>query len=295
MPAEKILRDFFSLFKTTYAILCRHPNLLSPLIFVLFIHLFILEILYFAPRYPLSIFFGPIIIKLEGLNYLDYPYHFILLTKWFQKLQIPIWVIFTSFFLGVMINIIEVINSDKKLKISNVYRQTLASYVHIFFMSSIILACVRGLIFIYGLMIKRAALIRSEEGIYYILKRLVLEGTPYAFLFFSIVVTTIFAFVLPIIILEKRKFYSAFILNFRYLWGSFWRLFFTIFLVHLLYVPIIILTHNRKLFEHVLIPDMWLGIVIAGIGVMLIIDGFVYTAITTEYLMIKESREDEKN
>ena len=57
-----VLRLTFNLFKPEY------QQIFYPFIIIVFINLFVLEILYFSARYPLSIFFAPIIGRIFGAS-----------------------------------------------------------------------------------------------------------------------------------------------------------------------------------------------------------------------------------
>jgi len=71
-----------------------NPIILIPFLTIAFIQLFILEILYFAPRYPLRVFFGPIIERFWGEGFLHYPFYLTVIPKIFQLIQIPIYLLF---------------------------------------------------------------------------------------------------------------------------------------------------------------------------------------------------------
>lgn len=269
--------------------LFNNPVIFFPFCVVAFIQILALEILFFAPRYPLSIFFGPIISKMRGDIFLHYPYNFLLLTEWFQKIQLPIYVFFTSFFIGSAVAIIQHINNDEGVRVKDVFRRTFSAYVHLLVIALISVSVLFGLSHVYRLLMNRAVLIRSTSGIYFILKQVILVGAPYFNLLQAVFVTTLFAFVIPIIIIEKKKVGEAIILNFKNLWGSFWFLLTIIALPLLLYLPILLMrTASRHLNQEIL-PEAWGVFLLIGTLILLFIDATQYTAITTLYLYKKES------
>lgn len=266
-----------------------HPVILFPFAIVAFLQLLILEILLFSNRYPLSIALGPLI-RFNGEVFMHYPYNFVFITNWFQKAQIPLYVLFIVYFYGVAVSIIEAINLEKRVNLKSIFRKTLSTYVHLFIAGAISVTIMIVFSKLYDLVAARAMTIRSKSGIFFMIKKLVLDGAPFVNLGFAILVTTLFAFLIPIIVLERKKIFSAVVLNFKYLWGSFWFLLSVVLIPSLLYTPVLLLKLNGKFFNEFFIPEVWLIVLIVGIFVMLFIDTIVYTSITTYYLLRREAK-----
>ena len=221
---------------------------------------------------------------------MHYPFNYVLLNKWFQQVQVPVYVIFNSFFIGAAVLIIHNINNDKSVKMKTVFKKTLSSYIHLIVACVVAVVVLFGLSSFYGLLMRRALTIRSISGIFFMIKQAVLLGAPYVNLLFAVIVTSVFAFVIPIIVIEKKKVFSAIILNFKNLWKSFFVVFTVIFLSGLIYVPILLLRSSGQLFRTVMIPEAWGITLIISVFVSLFIDALQYTAITTFYLLKKESK-----
>ena len=66
-----------------------NPVILIPFLTIAFVQLLALEILYFAPRFPLSAFFNPLIRTLWGGEFVHYPSNLMILPILFQKIQVP--------------------------------------------------------------------------------------------------------------------------------------------------------------------------------------------------------------
>jgi hypothetical protein len=266
-----------------------NPIILLPFVTIAFIQMLILEILYFAPQFPLVTFFGPLIQKLEGEVFLHYPQNLIILPKWFQTAQFFIYIFISSFLIGVAIAIIANINNNKKSSFGMAARQTLSQYVHLVLAAIMTFAVFYFFSSVYSMIIRRALQIQSKTGIFYIMKATVIYGAPYFNLLIGVLVTAIFAFLFPIIIIEKKKIFSALILNFKSLWKSFWFLFFVVLIPTLFYVPVILLRNNLGAVIHLTFEGMRMIVLILSTLVMLFIDATVYTAITTLYLLKKEN------
>ncbi|MCK5082424.1 MAG: hypothetical protein KAR31_05915, partial [Candidatus Omnitrophica bacterium] len=113
---------------------------------------------------------------------------------------------------------------------------------------------------------------------------------PYVNVLIGIFITTLFAFVFPVIMIEKKKIFAAIIGNFRALWGSCWFVFFMVAIPTLFYLPVIVLRTGISSPEMVVVfPSIQILALVLSVLVMFVIDMVVYTAITTYYLLKKEN------
>lgn len=266
-----------------------NPIILLPFFTTAFIQLLVLEIIYFSPRFPLSVFFGPLIKRLAGEAFMHYPYNFAIIPRVFQAIQIPIYIFISSFFIAAAVAIIAAVNNNQKITFAKACRQALSQYIHIVIAALISFSIFYGLNSVYGLVIRRAIQIRSVEGIFFIIKTVVLNAAPYINALIGIFVTALFAFMFPVIIIEKKKIFAAIIWNFRTLWKSWWLMFFVVAAPMLLYLPVLVLRGGISTKMFVVLPAMRTLVLILSILVMCVIDAVVYTAITSYYLMKKEN------
>jgi len=283
----------FSLLKTSLYALSTHPAILFPFGLLAFIQLLILEILYFAPRYPLAIFFGPIIRRLAGESYMHYPQNFVLLQKWFAEswIQIPVYILFYSVGIGMAVLIISDINSQRKVRLPEIFKRTFAVYAHLMVAAGVTVGILYGFSVLYGLVMQRALQIRSISGIYFYIKMAVIYGAPLFQLLFSGIVTAALAFVIPLIMLEKRNVFSALWLNFRRYGRDLFTIFLVVFLSGLIYVPILLLKYFQQWYQAVRIPELLGVVAVLGVIVLFFVDAIQVTAITTYYLLDQETRE----
>ncbi len=265
------------------------PIILFPFITTAFIQLLVLEIIYFAPRFPLVYFFGPIIRRMAGETYLHYPQHLFLLPKWFQVAQYFLFIFVSSFLIAVAIEIIKNINNNKKTSFSSALRAILPQYVHVCLAAILTFLVFYVLAKLHGLVIVRALQIRSETGIFSLIKAIVLYGAPYLNLLIGTLVTAVFAFVLPIIVIDRKKVFQAIALNFKYLRGSFWFIFFIALIPMLFYIPVMLLQGNLSSIANLTFEGIRLLSPAISIIVLTLIDATVYTAITTHFLWKKET------
>lgn len=286
---QQAQKQIIPLLRESINSLVAHPIILLPFITTAFIQMLSLEIIYFAPRFPLAYFFGPIIRKIEGEAYLHYPQHLFILPKWFQIAQYFLFIFIGSFLIAVAIEIIRNINNNKKATFQNALRGMLPQYIHV-----CLAAAVTFLVFYFlskaqALIIGRALHIRSEAGIFHMLKAAVLYGAPYCNLLIGTFVTTVFAFVLPVIVIERKKVFQAIVLNFKYLRGSFWFIFWVVSIPMLFYVPILLLQGNLSSVANLTSEGVRLLSPALSIVILTLIDATVYTAITIHFLLTKET------
>ena len=278
-----ILGLSFNLFKR------EHQQIFFPFIIVIFINLFVLEILYFSPRSPLSIFFAPIISHIWGEGYLHYPMNILLLPKLFYYTQIVIFLFISSILTVLVVDMVAAINNDKTVSFKTSLRKTLPGYVYLVLYASLSLLFFKFFDSAYGLLLQRAMKIHSTTGIFSIIKKSVYYGAPYAQFLFSILVTACLIYVPILIILEKKKFLAALIGNFKILFGSFWLTFSLVLIPTFFYLPIILLRDNFQSLAEMTCPEIQVLIIFLGVVVTTGINIFIVTSATTYYLYKKEN------
>jgi len=279
-----------SLIKQAASTFVSNPVVLVPFITIAFLKLLLLEIFYFAPRYPLSVFFGPIIRRFWGEAYMHYPFNFAILPQLIRWPLVVTDIFLGSFFIAMAISIIYCLNNNKTVKIPAILRTTLAQYVHIIMNALLIFGVFYGLYRVYGLAIARALKIASKSGIFYIIKVTVLQGAPYVNLLIGVFVTALFAFVLPIIIIEKKKIHTALIANFKNASGSYVVIFALILIPTLFYIPVVLLRNSIPMIADSIFPGLRFLVLVLSVFVITIIDAIVYTSITMFYLLKKENK-----
>jgi len=285
-------RNPIALLRTSLATLLSNPPVILPFICIAFIQLFIFEVLMFSTRYPLNIFFGPIIRRIEGEIFLHYPFNYIVLIKWWQNsfLQSAFFVLISSVFLGAAVAAIDTINNNRTVNYNAVFRRSLSAYIHLILASALSVGTMFLVSALHGLVVGRALMIRSTEGMYFILKQLVVISAPYVNLLVAVVITTLFIYLIPAIIIDKKKIGGALVANFAMLRKSFGFTFMVVFLSALLYVPAILLKTFSPTIQKSILPEFWTIIPVLSVLISLFIDAIQYTALTTYYLLKKEEK-----
>ncbi len=262
-----------TLLKSASNSVLNHPVILLPFATIALVQLLILEILYFSVRQPLVSFFGPVI-RRAGEAYLHYPFNFVFLPELFQYFQVPIYIFISSFFTGTAVLIIADINNNKNVEWAASVKRTLSRYVHL------VTAAVIAWAVFYGAQVFYEYWFVTYFGI--------TQGRAMAHLFIGVAVTALFAFVFPLIMIEKKKVFSALFDNLKGLWNSWPSIFIIVLLPTLFYIPILLLKGNVMKVIDETFPEMVFVLLIIGIFALMIIDAIIYTAITTFYLWRRE-------
>jgi len=287
MSTKISIKQAFPILGSSISSLFKNPQILYPFGILAFIQLFIMEVLFFANRWPLVKIFGPIISRIKGAVYLHYPYNYELIHHWFQSSQIIIFLFFSSLFIGKAVMTVASVNRGESLG-DKMPALGLRRYINMMIAFLLIFFMMYGLTGIYGLLIRRAVRIQSTSGMYFFIKQAVLLGAPYFNLVFSIVLTAILAYVVPLIVLEKKNVFIAFGKNFMTIWPSFFALLTIVAVSSALYVPVLLVRSNQRWFSSFITPEGWQVFVIFSVFIMLFIDAVQYTAITTCYLLTKD-------
>ncbi|HOW36360.1 MAG TPA: hypothetical protein PL155_08120 [Candidatus Omnitrophota bacterium] len=284
-------KNVLILLRNSLNTLVAHPVIFFPLCITVFLQLLVLEILYFAPRWPLSVFFGPVIRKLFGEGFLHFPYNFQLIQHLFFYCQIPLYLFVDVFLVAVAIGIVVAINNDKPANPKIIFKKILPQYIHIF--AAALLTFLTTLIIIqgYDLLFARALRIRSETGIFFMIKSVIVYGRPYFGLLIDIFISAIFLYIVPLIVIEKLKIQKAFLQNFSYLKRAFLFTLGIVFIPTLVYIPVIMLRSIVSAGDLALkVPIMQAAVIILSILVKLFVEAVILTSVTTYYFLTKENK-----
>jgi len=279
-----------NLLRSSVNSLVSHPIILWPFVTIAFVQLIFVEILYFAPRFPLNNFFGPIIQRFFGEAYLHYPFNLVILSQLFQYGQIPLYIFVSSFFIAMGILIIFHINNNRRIHLRQVAQDTWAQYVHIVVAAIVMALALYWTYTLYGILAQKVLRSVVSMGIIPFLKVIIVKGSTFFYLLIGTFMTTLFAFVFPIIMIEKVKIFPAILKNFQNFISGGWTLWIVIFVSTLLYLPVLILRQNVLKLIDKSFPEISLLIVIFGILITIFMDAIIYTAITTYYLWQREHR-----
>lgn len=267
--------------------LLQNQSLLKPYLVSIFIQLLILEILFFATRFPLKILFEKIIRYVWGIQYIHYPWNLTLISPALQQIQILFFIFVSSFLIATATSLLNDINENKTPKPLAAAKNLLPLYLHIILLAALSYCFVWVLYQGYGLIYHRALMIGAKTGWKFILKAVIIFGTPYFNLILGALTTTLIAYAPAAIAIDRKKILSALKINFGLLRHSFLLSFGLILIPYLCFIPILFL---RSIAAITMIPEMTVWVLVVSIIAMVAIDAVVYTALATVYLLNKEDR-----
>ncbi len=275
--------------RSTFNTMVSYKKLYYPLVVLAFIQLLCLELLYFSPRFPLAAFFGPIIRNIWGEKYLHYPLNLVLLPKLFYYAQLVIYLFVGSFLLAVLSRLVVTYNNEGKVDVRKALRSCWPLYVHVLLATFLTFGIFHLLSMAYGMIIQRAFEIRSTAGIFFWIKQLVIQGAPYVQFIASILVTTLFVYVVPIIMVHQKKIASALIENFKVLGSSMWLSLVIVLIPSLFYIPILILRNHVGFLASLSGPEIQILVIVLSAIITIAVNAFIMAAATIFYLYKKES------
>lgn len=278
-----------SLLKSAISILASHRNLLYPFLLLGFIQLLVLELLYFYPRYPFKVFFGPLVSKLWTEQFMHYPYNLMLLPKLFHYVQGPIYIIIGYLLICTSIYAVSKINNGEKVHFKSDFAELFKrSYIHIFVISLLTYIVILSEGKIYQLLYDRAFEIRSVSGIYAFIKKIVISGEPVFQFVFNVLIISLFMYVYPLITIDKQKVFQAIGASIHIWRKSFLTTFLIVFIPLLFYMFILLLRNFISVEDS--FPETKVFIIIINIAALLFVDAVIYTAATLNLLLEKENR-----
>ncbi|MBP9853836.1 MAG: hypothetical protein KBD53_03085 [Candidatus Omnitrophica bacterium] len=285
MKQKKIQPKVIPILRSSFHLILTNKTIIFPYALILFFQLLILEILYFIPRWPLNVFFDPIISKLWSENSVHYPFNIALLPKLFYFATMPAYILLFSFLICMSISTIMMVNNDERPKLGKAFKRLLPYYVYIVVGAAIMLFVNVSLIHGFDLIFARATRLQSTTGPLYWLKMTIIHGAAYFKILLNILGTTLFAYVFPLIVIEKRNVFIAIFENLKYVFTAPIKTFFLVFFPTLLYVMIILFKGHVPMEAE--IPEMRVLYISLSALVTIFMDAMIYTSITTFYLLRK--------
>jgi hypothetical protein len=219
---------------------------------------------------------------------MHYPQNLALVPKLFQDAQYILYIVLNSYFIATSISVVQSINNSEELNVGKNFREALGRYFHIVVAAIILFGVFLGSRHLLGLVAERAGQIRSTSGNFFMLKTIIVTGMPYFMVLMGVVITTLFAYLTPIIIVEKKNVFIAFFRNFKVLWGSFFSILFIVLIPTLLYIPLLLLRSNLAAIAKITFPEIGILVVVLSIFLTMFIDATIYTAIALQFLYRKE-------
>ncbi|MBN2483170.1 MAG: hypothetical protein JXD21_03055 [Candidatus Omnitrophica bacterium] len=264
----------FKTWRDTWRIIRKQPVVFLPFIISGAVSLLVLYILFLAPQRPIAYLLAPPIRAIAGEKFLHYPFNFVLLPNLFRLGDLAV-----SAFLGMLMSAVSV------GMVADVYsRRTPSFLISLIVGFKRYFALVLLWIISFGII---AVVMKFLPHLFNLQARLGKSAFVAVSLCVSIVVQSLFVYMLPILIIDRKKLWGAFLENIRMLLS---RLVPTVILValpSLLYVPMLILKSYASLFARTGFPESVLIILAVGVIAALVIDYWITISITVYFLKNK--------
>jgi len=276
--------SLIKVYKITFQSLKNNPALFIPFIIFASLDFLALIFIYFAPRMPLRLVFGPIIKTFWGERFLHYPANFLLLPQLNSNIRMAISILFGSLLTGAAVAMIFGIYNKKQLKLKTAFKSALKNYIS--------LACI---VLIFSLLYYALAKIVTIVLVKYFISghtRLLFLGArawlgPVLFLINFILVVLIqsaFIYAIPILLIENKKLLKSITGSFALFKKLFLPTLILTALPILFYLPIVILQGNAGILINKFFPEIILLVSILGIIVNALIDLVITASCTVLYL-----------
>jgi hypothetical protein len=248
-----------------------------------------LIIVYFAPRMPLKLLFGPPIKALWGERFLHYPANFILMPKLVSLARIGLTVIIGSLLTGIATILVYNLYKNTKINLKSAFKLALKKYVSLF---TIVLLFTLIFYFLDKLTSKLLVkyFVSGHTRLLFLSARIWL-GPILTCLSFAIavIIQSAFIYAIPILLIEEETLTKSIIKSF----GLFKKLFVKTLLLAglpmLTYIPVVVLQSDPAFLIAKLFPEaVFLVSILSLVISSLIIDLFITLSSTQLYLMHKD-------
>lgn len=274
------------IWKVAFNAIKGNPVILLPFCISGVLKLIGLLVIFISIFYPLSLVFAPIIKTLWGEAYLHYPFNFNLMPRLFYYVQIGIYILIDGLLSGMAVWMVFRANEGKKPVFSEALKKVFPKYIILAGFLLTIFLIVYSISFGENLAI--AKLLRFKFMVI-LLKRGLLDFIKVFFNFFVIaLVETLFAFVIPFVVLGGRGFFKA-------IGGSFSlarKLFFTVFILIIIpttiSLPISLLKAGLPALMAKTLPEITFLVLAGGVVLTVFIDTIVTSSLAFLFLLRKD-------
>lgn len=281
---KKILRELFNAWAASAKIL-KQKQALFPFVITVLFEVIALVVIYYSPRYPLSIIFGPPIKRFWGEIYLHYPYNFVLMPKLLFYAEN-----LTDIFVGGLMSavvacfIFQSKEQHNAPKLASAFKKVLPRYFSILITAALNFILV---ILIYKLQQKGMIKIFAANPE----KKILLLGAAewvqigyYLTILIGVAAQTLLIYVIPIIAIESKNIFKAIWLGLLFSLKNFGISFLAVLIPIIVYMPMLILRNNLVIIMDKFMPEAALYVLLIGILLMALVNFWIIASITYVYL-----------
>lgn len=197
-----------TIWKAAFSALKNHPVILVPFAISGALKLTCLLVIFLSIFYPLSLVFAPIIKTLWGEVFLHYPFNFSLMPKFFYYVQVSVYIFLDSLLSGIAIWMVFQVNEGKKPRLIEGLKKAVSKYLTL---AGLLLAIFLIIAFIYyGERLLIYKILTKLKFVVLLMKSGMLDFiTVFVNFFIIVLVEMVFAFSMPFVMLEDKRFFKA--------------------------------------------------------------------------------------
>lgn len=289
MKGSLIDKLFFcgEVWKVSFKSMWQCPAIFLPFAFIALCEMILLVILLLSPHPIMEPLLGPPIRRFFGEIFLHYPYNFSLLPTLFEYIDLPLSLLLMPLMCAATVGMVSVVVNGKKANLGKNLKLAIKKYVPSLFFWVIVA-------FIY-------------LGIFMLLKFLALHCYPpalakvlhipswrmfticqYLSLFICLLVEPFLAYAIPIMILEKKRLFSAIKEGIIVGWSLYLPTI-VLTLIPALFGACVVLVKQKMLSFFInLLPESVLGVMVGGFILTLFIGVLMTTSLTVLFLIKRQ-------
>ncbi|MFC1667449.1 hypothetical protein ACFL0P_06290 [Candidatus Omnitrophota bacterium] len=263
-----------------------NPVILVPFFISGILKLLCLLVIFLSIFPPLSVIFAPLIRALWGEGFLHYPFNFYLMPKIFYYAHIAVYILLDGLMSGIAVWMVHQTKENKKPRFSSSLRNVLPHYVTLAVFLSFIFMIVYFINFSEGLLIPKLLKLKfvtklQQEGILNFL-------IVFLNFFLFILIETLFAFVIPFVVLEGKKFFGALKGSLVLVKKLFFATFGLIVTPTLLLLPFSLLKSGLPILIDKTLPEITFLVLGGSVVATILIDCVVTTSLAFLFLSRKD-------
>jgi len=271
------------------SLIAKRPIVLMPFVIIAFLEALALEILYFSPRFPVSLVMSPVVRKFFGEQFIHYPGNFLLLPKIFYYAQVIIYVSIGVFLTSIAVQIVKNIKEKLPLKPRALIQNAAKRYLSLFLYGIIVIVMLTLAQKTNQLVLSKAAHFIASHFPKFPPDLLSFATTVSTFLS-SIIIQAFLVLTIPIIVIEKRSFLKSLIKSLYLGFCNFPTVFTLIFLPFLVYLPVSVMKSFSAALVDKTFPEMSAYVTVSGIIISVILDCFIITCMTQFFLDTEKNK-----
>lgn len=286
MDIRKNLSLSKSVWSVTFKMLAKYPQLVLPFLIIAVLQGLALAVLYYYPRYPFSVLFGPIVQAFFGVRFLHYPYNFLLLPQFFYYSQILIVVTAGVLMYGMVFGMAYQAHTEGgKLRIVGNFNRSLRKYFS--------LAGVWLTVFIISLIVVRSpAFVLMKFAPPVLWAKLLLQIFLYGGILLIFFAEMLFIYAYPAIIIERKGFFTSLRRSFEIFKRFFLTTVILVFIPRILDIIAVLLKQRLAGAANLafpIFPEMSVVVLAVVIIVSFITDSLVFLAISNLFILNLET------